>query len=165
MTMSTLKMLLTVTSLTLAAAVPTMAQSPARGTGDQPIMFGADTGSYEGNTVTLRGKAEILQGQNRLRADSISGLNQTGESRIEATGNVYFVTPTETIRGDRAIYTTANDTVVITGDVILSQGQNVLTGASLTYNINTGSARMEGAPAGASGNRVRGVFYPEQRAN
>lgn len=114
----------------------------------------------EGNTLTLVGNAELLQGQNRLRADRVAGLNQTGDSRLEAAGNVYFVTPEQTIRGDRAVYTTGNDTIVVTGDVILTQGQNVLTGSRLTYNTRTGSARVEGAPT-AAGNRVQGVFYPE----
>ena len=40
--------------------------------------------------------------------------------------------------------------VVVTGDVILTQGQNVLTGGRLVYNVNTEAARMEGAPRGAA---------------
>src|SRR5688500_16749366 len=94
----------------VAAVALTMALIPAAGeaqspvnSSDAPISFGADSGEYDGNTVTLRGRAELIQGQNRLRADSVSGLSQTGESRIQATGNVYFVTPEQTIRGDRAV--------------------------------------------------------------
>ena len=34
-------------------------------------------------------------------------------------GDVYFVTPTQVARGDRAVYTASNDTLVVTGDVIL----------------------------------------------
>jgi lipopolysaccharide export system protein LptA len=137
------------------------AQSPGNSS-DAPISFGADSGEYVGNTVTLRGRAELIQGQNRLRADSVSGLSQTGESRIQATGNVYFVTPEQTIRGDRAVYTTADDMIVVTGDVILTQGQNVLTGSRLTYNVRTQTARIE---AGGQGGRIRGVFYPQNSGN
>ncbi|KQY80532.1 organic solvent tolerance protein OstA [Brevundimonas sp. Root1423] len=136
------------------------AQSPANSS-DAPISFGADSGEYVGNTVTLRGRAELIQGQNRLRADSVSGLSQTGESRIQANGNVYFVTPEQTIRGDSAVYTTADDMIVVTGDVILTQGQNVLTGSRLTYNVRTQTARIE---AGGQG-RIRGVFYPQNSGN
>ncbi|WP_332660049.1 LptA/OstA family protein [Brevundimonas sp.] len=137
------------------------AQSPVNSS-DAPISFGADSGEYVGNTVTLRGRAELIQGQNRLRADSVSGLSQTGESRIQASGNVYFVTPEQTIRGDRAVYTTADDMIVVTGDVILTQGQNVLTGSRLTYNVRTQTARIE---AGGQGGRIRGVFYPQNSGN
>ena len=155
-------------TLTIAAtalvllALPSLggAQTPANSS-DQPISFSADGGEYVGNTVTLRGRAELIQGQNRLRADLVSGLSQTGESRIEASGNVYFVTPEQTIRGDRALYTTADDVIVVTGDVILTQGQNVLTGSRLTYNVRTQSARIE---AGGEG-RIRGVFYPDRSGN
>jgi len=155
-------------TLTIAAtalvlvALPSMGDAQTRpNSSDQPISFGADAGEYVGNTVTLRGRAELVQGDNRLRADTVSGLNQTGESRIEASGNVYFVTPDQTIRGDRAVYTTADDMIVVTGDVILTQGQNVLTGSRLTYNVRTQTARIE---AGGEG-RIRGVFYPDRSGN
>ena len=128
---------------------------------NQPIGYGADTGELTNTAVSLRGRAEITQGQTRLRANAIEGARdaQGGLTRIEATGEVYYVTPNETIRGDRAIYTVSNATVVVTGDVILTQGQNVLTGGSLSYNVDTGQARIQGGPA-ANGGRVRGVFYP-----
>lgn len=127
---------------------------------NQPIGFGADDGEMTNTNLTLRGRAEITQGETRLRANAIQGDVSDGElTRIEASGEVYYVTPNETIRGDRAVYTVANSTVVVTGDVILTQGQNVLTGASLSYNVDTGQARIQGGPA-ANGGRVRGVFYP-----
>ena len=127
---------------------------------NQPIGFGADDGEMTDTNLTLRGRAEITQGQTRLRANAIQGAVSNGDlTRIEASGDVYYVTPNETIRGDRAVYTVANSTVVVTGDVILTQGQNVLTGASLSYNVDTGQARIQGGAA-SNGGRVRGVFYP-----
>jgi len=154
-------LIIAATALALVA-LPTLGDAQTRpSSSDQPISFGADAGEYVGNTVTLRGRAELIQGDNRLRADTVTGLSQTGESRIEASGNVYFVTPDQTIRGDRAVFTTANDTIVVTGDVILTQGQNVLTGSRLTYNTRTQSARIE---AGGQG-RIRGVFYPDRSGN
>jgi len=157
--MSKSTVLKTVAIALALAAMPTLgeAQSAADST-NAPIMWGADTVEYVGETLTLRGKAELIQGSNRLRADRISGFSQTTESRIEASGDVYFVTPEQTIRGDRATYNTADDTIVLTGDVILTQGENVMTGSRLTYNIRTESARIEGGSSG----RVQGVFYPER---
>jgi lipopolysaccharide export system protein LptA len=125
----------------------------------QPIMWGADRVEYQGTGVTLIGRAELTQGDSRLRADRITGLDQSGDSqRVEATGDVYLVTPEQTIRGDRAVYTTENDTIVLTGDVILTQGENVITGARLVYNTRTEAAQMDGG----SGGRVQGVFYPNR---
>lgn len=129
---------------------------------NQPIGYGADTGELTNTSVSLRGRAEITQGQTRLRANAIEGARDASGAltRIEATGEVYYVTPNETIRGDRAVYAVSNATVTVTGDVILTQGQNVLTGGSLTYNVDTGEARIQGG-GGQNGGRVRGVFYPE----
>jgi len=132
-------------------------------TSEQPIGYGADSGELTNTAVSLRGRAEIQQGQTRLRANAIEGVRDAsgGLTRIEATGDVFYVTPNETIRGDRAVYTVNNATVTVTGDVILTQGQNVLTGGSLTYNVDTGQAQIQGGGSGNNAGRVRGVFYPE----
>jgi lipopolysaccharide export system protein LptA len=161
MTMTTTRILLTATAaLVLAGAGVAFAQTRAN-TSNQPIGYGADSGELTNTSLALRGRAEITQGLARLRADAIEGDVVEGDlTRLEATGNVYYVTPTETIRGDRAIYTVADATVVLTGDVTLRQGQNVLTGSRLSYNVDTGQARIEGG-GGQSGGRVRGVFYPQ----
>lgn len=131
---------------------------------DAPVMYGADQGEVTPTGISLRGRAEILQGQNRLRADAIVGTRSGGGdlTTIEATGGVYFVTPTQTMRGDRAVYNLTTAEVVVTGDVILTQGQNVLTGGRLVYNVRTEEARMEGGGRGAGG-RIQGVFYPEKQ--
>lgn len=131
---------------------------------DAPVMYGADQGEVTPTGISLRGRAEILQGQNRLRADAIVGARSpAGElTSIEATGGVYFVTPTQTMRGDKAVYDLTRAEVVVTGDVILTQGQNVLTGGRLVYNVRTEEARMEGGGRSAGG-RIQGVFYPEKR--
>lgn len=127
----------------------------------QPIMVGADSAEQTPAGFALRGRAEVLQGDNRLRADAIQGVSTGGAiSQVTASGNVYYVTPTETIRGDRAVYTVSNTTIVVSGDVILTQGRNVLTGGRLIYNIDTGSARME-STSGSAGTRIQGVFYPQ----
>lgn len=142
-------------------AVPTIGDAQSF-QGGQPIMWGADEVSRTPTNLSLRGRAELTQGDSRIRADRVEGTIANGDlARVEATGNVYFVTPDQTIRGDRAVYTPADDTIVLTGDVILTQGENVMTGGRLVYNTRTEAAQMEGG----SGNRVQGVFYPESSGN
>ena len=151
-------------TLTMAAIALALAALPTVGgtqsfQGGQPIMWGADEVSRTPTVLSLRGRAELTQGDNRIRADRVEGTISDGVlSRVEASGNVYFVTPDQTIRGDRAVYTPANDTIVLSGDVILTQGENVMTGGRLTYNTRTEAAQMDGA---GEGGRVQGVFYPE----
>lgn len=148
----------------LAAPAVGGAQDARRAAADSPVLWGAETVTYRTDGVTLEGNAEATQGDNRLRAGRLN-LVTSGDgalTRIEASGDIYYVTPTETMRGDRAVYTPADDTVVITGDVILTQGENVMTGARLTYNVRSGTARMEG---GGQAGRVQGVFYPNRGGN
>lgn len=160
----------------VAAAVAMTAQAQIA-PGGGPIDITAD--SLEVNegqrTQVWKGKVEALQGQNRLRADTLTvyhagsgGGARTGTSpgpsmgdidRLEARGNVYFVSPTQVVRGDQAIYTQSTDTLVVTGDVILTQGENVLKGSRLVVNVGAGRATMDQG----SGSRVRGVFYPEKK--
>lgn len=142
-------------SLAVGGAV---AQSRAS-VSDQPIGVGAHTGEIRDGGFSLRDGVEITQGPNRLRAEVIDGQGTGGQLQtITASGGVYYVTPNESIRGDRAVYTVSNATIVVTGDVILTQGKNVLTGARLTYNVDTGAANM----AGGSNGRIQGVFYPQK---
>lgn len=144
--------------------------------GGGPVAYGADAQEYidAQRVMHLRGRAELIQAQNRLRANTISlhfaARNNTsgtefGSSgdieRIVAEGDVYFVTPTEVVRGDNAVYTVSNDTIVVTGDVIVTRGQNVMTGSRLTIGVEAGRVTMDGAPTEA-GRRVRGVFYPDE---
>lgn len=153
-------------SLTLAvlvlAAVPANGGAQTAAVSGQAVAISADGGEYTPEGFALRGRAEVIQGENRLRANSINGFVTAGDlNRVEAFGDVYFVTPDQTMRGDRAVYTLANEEVVVTGDVILTQGQNVLTGGRLVYNTRTETARIEGASNG----RIRGVFYPQNSGN
>jgi len=141
------------------------AQSSGAGAGgaasDAPVSWGGDLFEYTPNGFTLTGRAEMTQGGNRLRADRLTFVTSNGDlTRAEATGEVYFVTPEQTMRGDRAVYDLGSDEVTVTGDVILTQGKNVVTGGRLVYNVTTENARMEGGPT-PQGNRVRGVFYPQ----
>lgn len=156
----TMKRILTAAAIALGlSALPTIGGAQSF-QGGQPIMWGADEVSRTPELLSLRGRAELTQGDNRIRADRVEGTISNGDlSRVEASGNVYFVTPEQTIRGDRAVYTPANDTIVLTGDVILTQGQNVMTGGRLTYNTRTEAAQMDGV------GRVQGVFYPERSGN
>ena len=145
----------------LALAAPAGSDAQTRGSSaDAPVGWGANSVTYRTDGITLDGAAEITQGLNRMRANRVSlSADASGAlTRVEASGDVYYVTPNETMRGDSAVYTPSDDTVVVTGDVILTQGQNVMTGARLTYNLRTEQAAMNGG----AGGRVRGVFYPQR---
>ena len=80
-----------------------------------------------------------------------------------ADGNVFYVTPDQNARGDHAVYSQSRDEVVITGNVIVVQGNDVARGDKLTLSISTRDAKMESDATGPGKlGRVRGVFYPNK---
>ncbi len=176
-----MKSLIAMAALAAAAlaAQPAAAQlggskAPVDITADEAESHNADC------TATWRGSAEALQGTSRLRADVMtaqmerqtekvktSGTTGSGGCgdlvSIEAKGSVYFVTPTRRVHGDKGFYDAASTTVTITGDVTAVEGENVMRGAKMIYNTQTGEGHVEGGAKGLGAkNRPRGVFYPKQ---
>jgi lipopolysaccharide export system protein LptA len=75
------------------------------------------------------------------------------------------VTPDRNARGDHAVYTQADDQIVMTGDVIVVQGQDVARGDKLIINVAAHQARMVSAATGlGKPGRVRGVYFPDKAA-
>ncbi len=163
------RMLRWMAALAIAASALSSAASAQITNSNAPIDITADSAEVVNSQCLAiwRGSAEALQGQTRLRADTIRVFSQRrgaacgATRRIEAEGGVFYVTPTQTARGDHATYDAGAATIVITGNVIIVQGRNVARGDRLTINVNTRQAQMESNTHGrGTPNRVRGVFYP-----
>lgn len=146
-------------------AGPSLAQLDPRA----PIDITADTSEViQSQCVSAwSGSVEALQGRTRLRAETVKlysvkkGNDCGGNDRMEASGQVYFVTPERTVRGNSAVYTFGNETIVINGNVIVVQGKSVVRGDRMVINTKTGQANMTSATTGRNkSGRVRGVFYP-----
>ncbi len=123
------------------------------------ILYADDTVSRDG-VITLTGQADIRQGDVRLLADKVEiytdgssggGLVSTdGFTRMVATGNFYYITPEQEVRGDKGVYTRATESFVVTGDVVLLQDDSVVTGTKLDYNLKTRAANVKGDCKGRS---------------
>lgn len=174
-------------SLSLCAAfVSALLAGPAAAqlatNSNAPVDITADELETANNACTSiwRGHAEALQDNARLRADVLTadfdvkgggGAGGAGKSsgcgdliRLRADGSVYYVTPTQKVHGDNAVYEAATTTLVVTGDVVATQGQNVLRGTRMVFNTQTGQGHMEGSAKGRNkAERPRGVFYPKQQ--
>lgn len=118
---------------------------------------------------TWSGAVEALQGKTRIRAEKIvvhsrkAGDGCGDMDRLEAEGQVYFVTPERTVRADSATYVFSDETVTLVGNVIVVQGKSVVRGDRLVINTKTGQAQMSSNTTGRNkAGRVRGVFYPGQ---
>ena len=76
--------------------------------------------------------------------------------RLEAHGNVIVIQKDQTATGELGIFDMKTNTVTLTNNVIMTQGQNVLRGDKLIVDLTTGVSRVE---TGSSG-RVQGLFIP-----
>jgi len=101
--------------------------------------------------ATFIGDVIIGQGAMRLTADRVrveySENAVTGETEISvirATGGVTIVGPAEAAEANEATYTLASGILVMSGDVLVTQGPGALSSDRLTYNMATGAGRMEG---------------------
>ncbi|MDA8708298.1 hypothetical protein N9M10_02890 [Hellea sp.] len=142
----------------LMAAMPLTAHAQFARDNSAPIDATADDIVNSGGTTILTGQVDVRQGDTRILADKMkifggvapaSGNTAASDiSRIEATGNFYYITAEQEVRGNNGVYVQANDTFTVTGDVILLQGENVVTGDTLIYNLTTEEARVVGTCKG-----------------
>ncbi|WP_053240107.1 lipopolysaccharide transport periplasmic protein LptA [Pleomorphomonas koreensis] len=121
---------------------------------DQPIQFESEQLEVhdQDKTAVFTGHVIVRQGTTVLKTDRLIVFyagSPTGEgpqqvSRLEATGSVLVTSPNQTASGDAATFDTAANTIVLTGNVVLTQGDNVIRGAKLQIDINTSQAKMLG---------------------
>ncbi len=99
-------------------------------------------------TAVFTGNVVVVQGDLQLTADRVRVEYSEGEprviERIFAFDNVVLVSPTETAEGAEAVYELASETVVMTGEVVLTQELNVVSGDVLTIDLATGEGVVEG---------------------
>lgn len=134
---------------------------------DQPIDVSAgrcETFEKE-DTLECSGRVRVTQAGTILSADhmTIIGVNdEGGPRRMVAKGNVRYSNDVNAMSGEKAVYVSATTTLTVTGDVVVVQKDQVMTGGKLIYNTTTGEIEFLPGPTG----RVRGVFYtaPEEGA-
>ena len=92
-----------------------------------------------------------------------AGLDQPKNSRdirrLTAVGDVVVTSGDQRATGARGVFDMASNTVVLSGGVTLTQGENVLRGSRLVVDLTTQHSRLESSGAGG---RVQGVFVPGQ---
>lgn len=154
----------------LLVAPVAAAQTEPRGTYDldQPIEVTADSLEVdrEKKAAIFRGDVDAVQGELRLRAQTLTvyyheGQNVLGQAtiwRIDAEGDVFVSSPTETAQGEKGVYNVEESVINLTGAVVLTRGENVIRGDRLVMNLATGVSRVESSAGG--GERVQGVFMP-----
>lgn len=76
--------------------------------------------------------------------------------RAEAKGDVRVTQKDQTASGDNGIFDVKANNVTLIGNVVVTQGTNVLRGDRMVVNLDTGVARVESDKT----KRVEGLFNP-----
>jgi lipopolysaccharide export system protein LptA len=145
------------------------AAKPALGDSNAPITINSDSFQADLNSKlgTWSGNVIVTQADMKLRANTVRMTTVNGKAdKVTATGNVVVDSPKSGIvTGETGVYSVVPRTVVMTGNVVLKKGKDVMRGAQLTVNLATGQAVLGGGVKGQmQGNtRVQAVFTPNSQ--
>jgi lipopolysaccharide export system protein LptA len=127
--------------------------------------------------ATFSGNVKVVQGDTTMRCKSLVVFyEQQGQpagapamkaatpgpggssqiSRLEATGGVTVNQKDQTATGDKALFDMKANTVTLKGNVVVSQGQNVMRGDQLVVNLTTGVSQVIAGPS----SQVRVLMQP-----
>ncbi len=146
---------------------------------DQPVHIEAATLEVrdKDKVATFSGDVKVKQGDTGLRCKSLvvfyEGNDADGKTlqaaspgpggqqrikRLEARGGVVVTQKEQTATGETGIFDMKTNTVTLNGNVVMTQGQNVLRGDRLVVDLTSGVSRVESGKNGQG--RVQGLFQP-----
>jgi lipopolysaccharide export system protein LptA len=103
---------------------------------------------FDGNVLVVQGALRLTAARVEVEyGDSGQGIRQ-----LNATGGVTLVTTAEAAESREATYEVGSGALVMSGEVLLTQGQATISGERLVADLRAGTGRMEG--------RVKTVFQP-----
>ncbi|HTZ02795.1 MAG TPA: LptA/OstA family protein [Xanthobacteraceae bacterium] len=163
---------------------------------EQPVEIEAATLEVrdKNKTATFSGNVKVVQGDTTMKCQSLvvfygqevgigettpvktskstPGMPQGAQNirRIEARGGVTVITKDQNASGDLGVYDLKTKTITLSGNVVVSQGQNVIHGQKVVVDMVTGNARVEsGSTPGVTGvagpGRVRALIQPGKGQN
>jgi lipopolysaccharide export system protein LptA len=150
---------------------------------DEPVQIESATLEVrdKDKMATFSGDVRVKQGDTGLRSKTLMVFYEGGNEpatpgaksmpaaqpgpggeqkikRLEAHGSVVVTQKEQTATGDLGIFDMKLNTVTLTGNVMMTQGKNVLKGEKLVVDLTTGVSRVESGKGGTG--RVQGLFLP-----
>lgn len=146
---------------------------------NEPINIEADTlevldadkiAIFSGNVIAVQGKMTMRSKRLKVRYSDqqagAAGEKKSGGSQITsitAEGKVLIESgDDQTVTSDRAFFDVIQQTVTISGNVVLSQGENVIEGDNLVIDLKTSRSRFVNRDGTSKRQRVRGLFMPRK---
>ncbi len=127
------------------------------------IFYGAGHGAGAGGGVAAAPAQGTAEHGAHLQQASVVPQGAHDISRIEARGGVTVISKDQNASGDMGVYDLKKKTITLTGNVVVSQGKNVLHGDRVIVDTTTGNAHIE-LDATSQG-RVRALIQPGKNEN
>lgn len=122
---------------------------PVQVTADQLAVNNADgTAVFSGNVLVTQGEMKLAAGEVKVTY----GTEQNDIESLVASGGVTVTNLGDAAEAREAVYTIDSGVIVLSGDVLLTQGPSAMAGQKLTINLQDGTGVMEG--------RVTTTFQP-----
>jgi lipopolysaccharide export system protein LptA len=125
----------------------------------------ADRAVFVGNVHVTQ--ADMTLDTDRLTVAYTGGQGSSGLqiSRLDAAGGVVVHSASETAKGDFGVYDLDRKLITLLGNVQLMRDTNLVRGARLVIDLNSGRAVVDGGPPGvnSSGGRITGHFTVPQK--
>ena len=90
-------------------------------------------------------------------AQKAAGPGSQQIKRAEAKGDVLVTQKDQTAKGDNGVFDVKANNIVLTGNVVVTQGASVLRGDQMVVNLTTGFTEVK---SGKTSGRVEGLFNP-----
>ena len=132
--------------------------------GDSTIRCSAMTVHYKRGKDGAKDKdkaKDTAKDDNEPAPRSAAAMGENGIQKVECAGPVTVVQKDQVATGDNAVFDQTAKRIVLTGNVVLSQCQNVTRGSRLVYDMGTGRANMDPV----AGGRVSAMFVPGDKAD
>ena len=137
--------------------------------------FSGSVKVVQGDTTMTCNKLVVFYGQElgigdkavvTAKTETNNGAPPDAQSirRIEAHGDVTVLSKDQSASGDLGVYDVVAKTITLTGNVVVTQGKNVIHGGRVVVNTVTGNAHVEPAP-GIPDGRVRALIIPSKDSN
>ncbi len=131
---------------------------------DQPLEITSHTLEVfqEQQKSVFIGDVVAEQGEMTLYTDRLTVIfdGQNDVRRIEADGAVRIEDPLRNARGDRAVLDRDEDTLILSGNAEVVQGDNRISGDEITLFIGQNRSLVRSNDSG----RVRAVILPEKKS-
>lgn len=103
---------------------------------------------YEGNALGADPRQKVPATKSQQKSESAQRIK-----RLIAVGGVIVTAKDQKAVGDKGTFDMASNIVILDGNVVLTQGGNIMNGDKLTVNLTTGTSKLDAK-------RVTGVLVP-----